>query len=129
MGTADCVFASAQLGPHACAPQHGEGAHARTQDVEQLCSVCEPGRRVFPAFPLRCPSRQPSFASLTFQFYPPALPPRISPFFALSLSTPSSLLVALLFSARLEEQSHGRQSPHFVTSAVVGLSLTPQHVR
>lgn len=42
--------------------------HRRAQDRRQLCSVWEPGQRIYPAFPLRCQSRQPSFDSLTFQF-------------------------------------------------------------
>lgn len=98
----------------------------------QLCSVWEPGKRVYPAFPLRCQRRQPSFDSLTFQFSPPASSPRVSPPphlpvspFFLSLQ---SLCLALLFSACLEEQSHSCQSLHFVSSLRVGLSLTPRHV-
>lgn len=34
--------------------------------------------RIHPALPSRCQSRQPSFDSLTFQFYPPALSPSVS---------------------------------------------------
>lgn len=60
--------------------------HRRAQDRRQLCSVWEPGQRVYPAFPLRCQSRQPSFDSLTFQFYPPALSPRFWTLRLLSLS-------------------------------------------
>lgn len=82
VGTADCVFASAQLGPYACAPSARAHAH-------RTWNSCAPSAsrdaEFFPAFPLRCPSRQPSFASLTFQFYPPALPPESRPFHSLAL--------------------------------------------
>lgn len=108
--------------------------HRSTQDTRQLCSVWEPGQRIYQAFPSRCQSRQPSFHSLTFQFYPPALSPWNSPLPLLPnslslLSRPQSLLLALLFSACLEEQSQSCQSLHFVTTLRMGLSLTPRHVR
>lgn len=52
-----------------------------------------------------------------------------SPTLSLSFLAPQSLLLALLFSACLEEQSQSHQSLHFVTSLRMGLSLTPRHVR
>lgn len=62
------------------APIHRQ-THTNTQmhAYRQLCSVWKPGERIYPAFPSRCQSRQPSFDSLTFQFYPPAPAPRVSP--------------------------------------------------
>ena len=61
-GTAECVFASCDRGPlHAC-------TQSQTHTQLQLCSVWAPRERIYPAFPSRCQSRQPSFDSLTFQF-------------------------------------------------------------
>lgn len=68
--------------------------HRSTQDTRQLCSVWEPGQRIYQAFPSRCQSRQPSFHSLTFQFYPPALSPWNSPLPLLSSPTLSLSFLA-----------------------------------
>lgn len=112
--------------------------YRRTQDTRQLCSVWEPGQGICAAFPSRCQSQQPSFDSLTFQFYPPQPPrqlclPESCPFLSFPclslLSYPQSLFLILLFSACLEEQSQSRQSLHFVTSLRMGSSLTLWHVR